>query len=74
MCYTKQSKHAKRKEGHMVTEARRRTKAKYDAKTVQYIFRLRLEGDADIIAKLRSMPNKTEYLRRLVRADIEKES
>lgn len=53
-----------------VTESQRRAKARYDAKTVQYVFRLRLESDADVIARLRSIPNKTEYLRRLVRADM----
>lgn len=57
----------------MVTESRRRAKAKYDAKTVQYVFRLRLEGDADVILRLRSVQNKTDYLRRLVREDMKKE-
>jgi hypothetical protein len=57
----------------MATESQRRAKAKYDAKTVQYVFRLRLEGDADVIQRLRSVQNKTEYLRRLVRADINAE-
>lgn len=54
----------------MVSDSRRRAKAKYDAKTVQYVFRLRIDGDADVIARLNDMPNKTEYLRRLVRRDM----
>lgn len=62
----------------MLTEEEKRqrhkiAKAKYDAKTVQYVFRLRLESDADVIQRLRSVQNKTDYLRRLVRADMKKE-
>lgn len=56
-----------------VSESQKRAKARYDAKTVQYVFRLRLESDADVIARLRSIPNKTEYLRKLVRADMSSE-
>ena len=55
-----------------VSEAQKKAKAKYDLKTVQFIFRLRLDADADIIAKLNDVPNKTEYIRRLVKADINK--
>jgi len=59
----------------MLTEQERRqrqklAKAKYDRKTVQYIFRLRFDKDADVIQRLRSLPNKTEYLRKLVREDM----
>lgn len=59
----------------MLTEQERRqrqklAKAKYDSKTVQYVFRLRLESDADVISRLRAIPNKTEYLRKLIREDI----
>ena len=59
----------------MLTEQERRqrqklAKAKYDRKTVQYVFRLRLESDADVISRLRAIPNKTEYLRKLIREDI----
>lgn len=55
----------------MVTEAQKRAKAKYDLKTVQYVFRFRLGADADVIEKLRSTPAKTEYIRRLIREDME---
>lgn len=58
----------------MVTEAQKRAKAKYDRKTVQYVFRLRLGADADIIEKLRGTPAKTEYLRRLIREDMARET
>lgn len=55
----------------MATEAQRRAKQRYDAKTVQYVFRLRMDGDSDVIGKLKSVPNKTDYLRKLVRQDID---
>lgn len=55
----------------MATEAQRRAKQRYDAKTVQYVFRLRMDGDSDVIDKLKSVPNKTDYLRKLVRQDID---
>lgn len=45
-------------------------KAKYDRKTVQYVFRFRMGADADIIERLNGMPTKTEYLRRLIRKDM----
>jgi hypothetical protein len=55
----------------MVTEAQKRAKKKYDTlSTTQFVFRLRLNQDADVIDKLRSVPSKTEYLRMLVRKDI----
>lgn len=38
----------------------------------QYIFALRKTRDSDIIEKLESQENKNGYLKRLVRADIEK--
>ena len=55
----------------MATEAQRRAKQRYDAKTVQYVFRLRMDGDSDVIDRLKSVPNKTEFLRKLVRQDID---
>lgn len=55
----------------MATEAQRRAKQRYDAKTVQYVFRLRMDGDSDVIDRLKSVSNKTDYLRRLVRQDID---
>lgn len=58
----------------MVTESQKRAKAKYDLKTVQYVFRFRMGADADVIEKLKSMPAKTEYIRRLIREDMARES
>lgn len=55
----------------MVTEAQKRAKKKYDTlRTTQVVMRLRLNQDADVIEKLRSVQNKTEFIRELVRRDI----
>ena len=54
----------------MVSEAGKRAMRRYARKTVQFIVRLRKDADADVIARLESAPNKTEYIRRLVRRDI----
>ena len=55
----------------MATEAQKRAKRKYDSlRTTQFVFRLRLNQDADVIDRLNNVPSKTEYLRRLVREDM----
>lgn len=54
----------------MVSEAGKRAMRRYARKTMQVIVRLRKDADADIIARLSSVPNKTEYIRWLVRRDI----
>ena len=51
----------------MATDAEKRAKARYDAKTTQIALRLRNEGDADVIRKLESVGNKTEFIRGLIR-------
>lgn len=61
----------------MLTEEERKqrqrtSRKRYDAKTKQYVMRLRLGADADVIERLDSMPSKTEYLRSLIRKDMEK--
>ena len=38
--------------------------------TKQYAFRFMTKSDADIIAKLDNVPNKADYIRQLIRADI----
>jgi len=58
------------REVSMQTDAQKRAKAKWDAKTMAFMFRLRLKEDRDVIARIKSMPNKTDYLRVLVRRDI----
>ena len=54
----------------MVTEAQKRAKKRYDAKTTQIVLRLRNGADADIIERLKSVPAKTDYLRNLIREDM----
>ena len=54
------------------SESKKASKRKYDDKTTQFIFRLRNDKDAQIIARLRAEPNKTAYLRSLVESDIER--
>ena len=54
----------------MVTEAQKRAKKRYDAKTTQLVLRLRNGADADVIERLQSVPEKTEYVRSLIRRDI----
>ena len=60
----------------MLTEQERRerqkaSRRKYDStKTKQYVMRLRIGADADVIEKLDSVPSKTEFIRELVRRDI----
>ena len=57
-----------------VSDAQKRAKAKYDLKTVQYVFRFRLGADADIIERLKSVPAKTEYIRKLIREDMNRDT
>lgn len=46
---------------------------RYDAKTAKkYGFKLNKRTDADIIAKLDSVPSKQGYIKALIRADIAK--
>lgn len=59
----------------MVTEAQKRAKRRYDAlRTKQYVFRLRLDADADVIERLDAAKSKTDYLRKLIREDMARES
>ena len=64
----------------MLTEQERKerqaaARRKYDStKTKQYVMRLRLGADADVIERLDSVPSKTGFIRRLVREDIARDS
>lgn len=42
------------------------------ANTTAMMIRWVNKSDADIIQKLKSVPNKADYIRQLIRADIEK--
>lgn len=56
------------------TEAQLRANKKYKAANVKYIrFDANINYDADILAKLDSVPNKAGYIKDLIRADIAKQ-
>lgn len=55
------------------SEARLRANAKYDAaNTVKYTIKINRKINPEIIAKMDSVPNKQEYLKQLILADIAK--
>lgn len=56
----------------MVTEAQKKAMLRYNRKTKSYLLRLRLREDADVINRIESVGNKCDYLRALVRKDIER--
>ena len=61
-------------DGDMVTEAKKKANAKYDAgHTTQFMMKLNNSTDKDILEKLDSVENKQGYIKNLIRADISKE-
>lgn len=52
------------------SQSQRNALKRYQAKTVMYALRFRIDSDADVIKRMRSVENKTDYIRRLVRSDI----
>lgn len=57
----------------MASEAEKRAARKYDeAHTVQVKMKLNKKTDADILAKLDSVPNKQGYIKGLIREDLNK--
>lgn len=55
----------------MVTEARKKQQADWDAaNTTQIKLKLNNKQDADVIEKLKSVPSKQGYIKKLIRADI----
>lgn len=57
----------------MVTEAKKKANARYDAKsTKQIMLKLNLKTDADIIEALEAAGNKQGYIKSLIREDIKK--
>lgn len=57
----------------MATEAQRRAIKKYNSeRTKQVIVRLNMTTDADILEKLVTVPNKTGYIKGLIRSDMER--
>ena len=58
----------------MVSEARKRANAKYDARPPKQIkLKLNLETDWDILERLNEVDNKQGYIKDLIREDLEKE-
>ena len=58
----------------MTSEAKKASKAKYDAKTARYIsLKLNRNTDADIIDLLAKQENIQGYLKRLIREDMKNE-
>lgn len=57
----------------MATEAQIKAQAKYDAaNTKQFHLKLNRNTDWDVIEKLDNVPNMQGYIKRLIRADLEK--
>ena len=55
-------------------KAKRKRNAEYnEANTIRMTLRLNNNTDADVIEKLKSVPSRTEYIKALIRADIERE-
>ena len=53
------------------SEAQRKAQRRYyDKKTKQFVFRLILGKDDDVIQRLMGVASKTDYLRELVRRDM----
>jgi len=53
------------------TEAQKRARLKYDAKTsVQVHLKLNRKTDADILEKLEKVSSKQGYIKELIRADL----
>ena len=54
-------------------EKKKETKSEYYARTTKsFKKKKKKKDDADVIEKLNSVPAKTDYVRKLIRKDIEK--
>lgn len=51
-------------------EKQRLAQRRYFAKTKQYLIRVNPDNESDIIERLDSVPNRSGYIKGLVRADI----
>lgn len=54
----------------MVSEAQKRALKRYEQKMKQFVVKFRKDADADVIARLNAVENRTGYIRRLVLKDI----
>lgn len=55
-----------------MNDALKKAQAKYEQKNKRYVVKCLLVEDADIISKLETVDNKTNYIKELIRADIAK--
>ena len=55
---------------HVISEAQSRAQKRYMRKIKQYIVKVNMETEADIIAAIESQPNKAGYIKHLIRKDI----
>lgn len=57
----------------MATEAQIKAQKKYDAKNTRQVhLKLNRRTDKDVLARLDEVPSKQGYIKRLIRADIER--
>lgn len=57
----------------MAIEAAIKAQAKYDAKNTRQVhLKLNRRTDSDVLEKLDSVPNKQGYIKKLIRADLNK--
>ena len=57
-----------------VSDAKKRANAKYDAShTKQIKLKLNIETDRDILDRLKQVDSKQGYIKRLIRADIDRD-
>lgn len=57
----------------MATEAQIKAQKKYDAKNTRQVhLKLNRRTDKDVLARLDEVPSKQGYIKKLIRADIER--
>lgn len=54
----------------MASKAQVAAQKRYNRTTTQFVVRLRNVADADVIERLKGVKGRTEYIRELVRRDI----
>lgn len=55
----------------MVSEAQKRALKRYEQKMEQFVVKFRKDTDADVIARLKAVENRTGYIRELILKDVE---
>ena len=62
----------KKKEGETITTSAKAVKKWQAAHVKRYGFPVMIDTEPEVIAKLDSVPNKSKYIKDLIKADIEK--